>query len=284
VNRFVRLEACRQSSSVFSTTKVPTPPISVRTMVCVCGGLPTAQSQVVQLLRRVGKVEHAEALVQPIVPAPAGFGYRNKMDFAYGPGPSRASSTSTSTSAPASGSAVLGLKRHGSHDDIVDVASCPLQSDAGNRALAAVRALAPSGGGVATCTALRRCIIRVAHPPKPDSATADAGAHVMVRETDRRHTPAHRHAPPPPASPSALTLSSTVRNAHWDLPVDLPADIQRIAVARHIPDTKVEAAACRIYDPRSAHRGGTPNTPGVQRSALCADILRGVATVGRWYW
>ena len=152
-----------------------------------------AQAQVVQLLRRVGKVEDAEALVRPIVPAPAGFGYRNKMDFAYGPGPSRASTSSTSasasasTSASASASAVLGLKRQGSHDDIVDVAACPLQSDAGNRALAAVRALAPPGGGVATSTALRRCMIRVAHPPEPDSTAADAGAHVMVRESEPRH-------------------------------------------------------------------------------------------------
>jgi len=105
------------------------------------------EEQVMQLFSRLACVPDARRVVRPIVAADLLYSYRNNMQFAFGP----------------LGQPALGLKRSGRQDDVVDVATCPLQSDVANRVLEAVRHLAPPGGELAQRAQLRRCMIRASN-------------------------------------------------------------------------------------------------------------------------
>lgn len=77
-------------------------------------------TEVVEQLKRVGKMELE---VQPTLPSPHEYEYRNKIQLPVG---------------KANGKIVIGMYQRGSHD-IVDIESCLLQSPLGNRLLKAVR-------------------------------------------------------------------------------------------------------------------------------------------------
>ena len=66
--------------------------------------------------------------VRPILPAPAPWGYRNKMEFTFHP------------------DAVLGLHRRGAFDRVVPIDACLIQPDPANTILAEVRAWAAGSG------------------------------------------------------------------------------------------------------------------------------------------
>ncbi|CAK7063806.1 MAG: 23S rRNA (uracil-C(5))-methyltransferase RlmCD [Desulfovibrio sp.] len=69
------------------------------------------ERQVMETLRRIGKVTVAEYL--PFQPSPRPLGYRNKMEFAFGPADD--------------GSPALGLRKRGEHT-VVPVEDCPLHA------------------------------------------------------------------------------------------------------------------------------------------------------------
>ena len=67
-----------------------------------------------QLFSRLACVAESAAILRPIVAAGQQYGYRNNMQFSYG--------------ADAINRPVLGLKPSGHFDEVLDVPSCPLQS------------------------------------------------------------------------------------------------------------------------------------------------------------
>ncbi|HKY31986.1 MAG TPA: 23S rRNA (uracil(1939)-C(5))-methyltransferase RlmD [Candidatus Polarisedimenticolia bacterium] len=100
----------------------------------VCGGcrwqnlpyelqLDFKRRQVVEALRRIGGI--AEPPVQPALPSPDVYHYRNKMEFSFGTGPS--------------GELVLGLHPAASYREVFDLGACHLQSELSNRIVSLVR-------------------------------------------------------------------------------------------------------------------------------------------------
>ena len=71
------------------------------------------QSQVAELLKEL------PCQVEPIIPCAQPWRYRNKMEFAFG--------------MDEAGKIILGLRRRGSFDDIVDIDDCWIQTEAANR-------------------------------------------------------------------------------------------------------------------------------------------------------
>lgn len=80
------------------------------------------EKQVRDCLERIGGLPAFE--LRPILPAPAAYGYRNKMEFTVAPSPS---------------GPVLGLHEADRYDAIVDIERCLLQSDTMNALLAEAR-------------------------------------------------------------------------------------------------------------------------------------------------
>ena len=85
--------------------------------------------QVDEALRRLGGLDGFE--LEPIVPAVAGWRYRNKLEYSFG---------------EREGEAVLGFHRRGSWREVVDVDDCHLASEANNAARNAVREWARAQG------------------------------------------------------------------------------------------------------------------------------------------
>lgn len=81
-------------------------------------------------LARIGKI--SDAPVEPILPSPRAWGYRNKMEFAFGPG------------VPPT-SLALGLREGGSHA-VCDIRNCLLLPRGGMEVLHRVRQLATASG------------------------------------------------------------------------------------------------------------------------------------------
>ncbi|HET9481782.1 MAG TPA: 23S rRNA (uracil(1939)-C(5))-methyltransferase RlmD [Candidatus Polarisedimenticolia bacterium] len=100
----------------------------------VCGGcrwqnlpydlqLDYKRRQVIEALRRIGGV--AEPPVEPTLPSPDPYFYRNKMEFSFG--------------RDAGGTLTLGLHPAASYMEVFDLRRCHLQSDLSNEIVAAVR-------------------------------------------------------------------------------------------------------------------------------------------------
>jgi 23S rRNA (uracil1939-C5)-methyltransferase len=79
--------------------------------------------QVVEALRRIGGF--ADPVVEPALPSPDPYFYRNKMEFSFGQ--------------DAEGRLVLGLHPASSYTDVFDLRRCHLQSDLSNEIVARVR-------------------------------------------------------------------------------------------------------------------------------------------------
>ena len=82
------------------------------------------EKQVRDCLERIGGLPPFE--LRPILPAPAPFGYRNKMEF---------------TVAPSASGPVLGMHEADRYDVVIDIDRCLLQSDTMNALLAETRAV-----------------------------------------------------------------------------------------------------------------------------------------------
>lgn len=79
--------------------------------------------QVVEALRRIGGF--ADPVVEPALPSPDPFFYRNKMEFSFGATPD--------------GELTLGLHPAGSYQDVFDLSQCFLQSELSNSIIATIR-------------------------------------------------------------------------------------------------------------------------------------------------
>src|SRR5687767_2297840 len=82
--------------------------------------------QVTDCLERIGGLGAFE--LRPIVPAPATFGYRNKMEFTVAPPRRRGSEAGAEPPAPV----MVGLHQAERYDAVLDVERCLIQSDAMN--------------------------------------------------------------------------------------------------------------------------------------------------------
>jgi len=80
--------------------------------------------------------------IEPVLPAPDPFGYRNKMEFSFGA--QRWIESREPRDAPLG--PALGLHARAVYSKVVDVASCPIQSPAADAVLAATRELAIADG------------------------------------------------------------------------------------------------------------------------------------------
>jgi 23S rRNA (uracil1939-C5)-methyltransferase len=80
--------------------------------------------------------------IEPVLPAPDPFGYRNKMEFSFGA--QRWIESREPEDAPLG--PALGLHARTVYSKVVDVASCPIQSPAADRVLAATREIAIAHG------------------------------------------------------------------------------------------------------------------------------------------
>ena len=91
--------------------------------------LSVKQHQVASLLHKIAKIppERLDALLQPIVPAPLQYAFRNKMQFSV-------------ATASATREVIIGLHPPGSETDIVPLQSCSIQSDTANAVLAHIAA------------------------------------------------------------------------------------------------------------------------------------------------
>ncbi|HXI03485.1 MAG TPA: 23S rRNA (uracil(1939)-C(5))-methyltransferase RlmD [Candidatus Saccharimonadales bacterium] len=100
----------------------------------VCGGckwqdleyaaqLEYKRRQVVEALRRIGHLE--DPPVEPTLPSPETFFYRNKMEFSFGRDPE--------------GLLLLGLHPAGSYREVFDLRKCHLESEMSNRVVACIR-------------------------------------------------------------------------------------------------------------------------------------------------
>ncbi len=84
----------------------------------------------------------ADVAIEPVIPATDRFGYRNKMEFSFGAQRwIEAREPEGAQAGPA-----LGLHAATVYSKVVDVASCAIQSPAGDRVLAAARAIAIARG------------------------------------------------------------------------------------------------------------------------------------------
>jgi 23S rRNA (uracil1939-C5)-methyltransferase len=84
----------------------------------------------------------AEAEIDPVLPAPEPFGYRNKMEFSFG---ARRWIESREPEGAREGVA-LGLHAANVYTKVVDVGSCPIQSPAADAILAAAREVSKASG------------------------------------------------------------------------------------------------------------------------------------------
>jgi len=113
----------------------------------VCGGCSFQDLRYeAQLAGKLRLVEEAFAAispalgirVDPVLPAPEAFGYRNKMEFAFGS--RRYVESSEPPNAPAS--FALGLHARDLFSKVIDVRACPIQAAAADGILASARAVA----------------------------------------------------------------------------------------------------------------------------------------------
>ena len=173
---------------------------------------------VAESLARVGSFADTSSLVRSPLASPSALRYRNKMEFTVAPG-------------PVAGPPLVGLQRAGSAE-LVDVPSCPLQSEAADAVLATVRAYlaahatqlpafdAASGRGLVRRLMLRTSAAGVqvdvlvsSEAQASDAALARLAAHLAARHPEvvsvvstllpplPPSQPAHggrRRAPPPP--------------------------------------------------------------------------------------
>lgn len=116
------------------------------------------ERQVAQALRRIGKI--AEPPVQPIVPSPNEYGYRNRITVHVEDG-------------------VIGFYRHDAHR-LIDIAQCPISAPAVNEKLAALRARRPRDG---------HYTLRAEDGPRVFSQTNDAVAEALAAALDERIPP-----------------------------------------------------------------------------------------------
>ena len=113
----------------------------------VCGGclmqnypyeqqLAQKQAQVEDLFARLGGF--GDIPVQPIIPCPEQYHYRNKMEFTFSTRPWRVEKPDRGAGASQPGK-VLGLHVPGRFDKVLDIHECWLQPDVGNRILQLVK-------------------------------------------------------------------------------------------------------------------------------------------------
>jgi 23S rRNA (uracil1939-C5)-methyltransferase len=123
--------------------------------------------QVEETLARIGGLR--EVVVDPCVPAPEVFRYRNKMEFSFQAAPD--------------GATWLGLHRRGRFDESFDLAECWLASELTNRVVHATRAFANAAGWTAYHPRFHTGLVRflaVRHLP----ATNQAAVNLIAASAD----------------------------------------------------------------------------------------------------